>query len=307
MKRMVIVVAAMAMVAGVGMAAPLKGMQVWAAKAGTNGVANHLSSYGLTNAADRAAVAAGWDEGVLVGTALRESAYGLIAFAMARGGLAPANVARVKAAIRAESPVPMEVLEIVGRLPVAERGEFRAAVEEAGGVKYAKQPEFGRLTVKYTVLQGKSIYGAGVEDEERVRYLLAPESMTVSCAENCKRGIKERAIVLARLKLRAEGKSFVVKDRVNPLVAMVQPVVDALNAPECAGVEAAMRALGSGVPDLDRKALREAVTGWQPAMMAGEMGPGDVNQVLGKIAVVLGPDAYNRFVDAYNNGTAGVK
>jgi len=99
----------------------------------------------------------------------------------------------------------------------------------------------------------------------------------------------------------------VVKNGVNPLVVMVQPVVAALNAPECAGVEAALRDLGSTVPDVDRKALRDLVAGWQPRMMSGEMGPAEVNQVLGKIAVGLGPDAYNRFVDAYNNGTAGGK
>ena len=61
------------------------------------------------------------------------------------------------------------------------------------------------------------------------------------------------------------------------------------------------------VPDVDRKALHELVVAWQPRMMSGEMGPAEVNQVLGKIAVALGPDAYNRFVDGYNNGTAGGK
>ena len=129
----------------------------------------------------------------------------------------------------------------------------------------------------------------------------------LSHAENCKKAIKERAVTLARTKLRADGKSFVVKNGVNPLVVMVQSVVTALNAPECAGVEAALRDLGSTVQDIDRKVLRELVAAWQPRMMSGEMGPAEVNQVLGKIAVALGPDAYNRFVDAYNNGTSGGK
>ena len=109
------------------------------------------------------------------------------------------------------------------------------------------------------------------------------------------------------MKLRAEGKSFVVKNGVNPLVAMVQPVVTALNTQECVGVEAALRGLGSAIPDMDRKAARDLVAGWQPKMMSGEMAPGDVSLVLGKIAVMLGPDGYNRFVDGYNNGTGGGK
>jgi len=184
---------------------------------------------------------------------------------------------------------------------------YRAVVEAAGAVRYAKQSEYGRLVLKYTVLRGISVFGPDTSEEDLLRCLLAPEGLVLSNAENCKKAIKERAVALARIKLRAEGKSFVVKDGVNPLVVMVQPVVAALNAQECTGLETALRELGSTARDIDRKPMHDLVVSWQPKMMSGEMGPSEVNLVLGKIAVALGPDAYNRFVDAYNNGTAGAK
>ena len=293
--------------AGGAVAGTLTGMQAWAARSGTNVVSMSFFAHGITNPVDCAAITASWDEDVLVDTALRERAYVTLAIAMGRDKFTPANVYRMKSAALAETVPPVEVLDLVSRFPVAEREQFRAVVLAAGAVRYARQPEYGRLFVKYGVLQGRSIFGPDVGEDELLRCLVAPEGLTLNAAESFKKAVKERAVTLARIKLRADGKSFVVKNGVNPLVAMVQPVVTALNAPECAGAEAALRDLGSTVQDVDRKALREMVAGWQPRMMSGEMGPAEVNQVLGKIAVALGPDAYNRFVDGYNNGTAGVK
>ena len=307
MNRMIGMVAALLGGASCACAGTLTGMQAWAGRSGTNVVALSFFAHGITNPVDCAAITADWDEDLLVETSLRERAYGTIAFAMGRDKFAPATVERVKAAVLAETVPPAEVLDVVARFPVAEREQFRTVVVAAGAVRYARQPEYGRLFVKYGVLQGRSISGPDVGEDELLRCLLAPEGLTLTAAESFKKAIKERAVTLARTKLRAEGKSFVVKSGVNPLVVMVQPVVTALNAPECAGVEAALRDLGSTVQDIDRKVLRELVAAWQPRMMSGEMGPAEVNQVLGKIAVALGPDAYNRFVDAYNNGTSGGK
>jgi len=54
---------------------------------------------------------------------------------------------------------------------------------------------------------------------------------------------------------------------------------------------------------VDRQPLRDLAAVWQPKMLSGEMGPIEATFALGKLAVVLGPDAYNQFVDVYNNGT----
>lgn len=307
MKRMIGMVAAVMVGAGCALAGTLTGVQAWAVRSGTNEVDRLLAGYGVTNAVDRAAVVAAWDEDVLVDTVLRTRAYGLMGFAMGRDKFATGNVARVKAAILAETAPVEAVLDVAGRLPVTDRAPFAGLLDAAAAVRYAQQPEYGRLHVKYVLLRGVSTFSPDVGEEDLVRYLVAPEGLTLGNAEKCKKAIKERAVALARVRLRASGKSFVVKDGVNPLVVMVQPVVAALNAPECAGVEGALRELGSTVADCDRAAMREAVAGWKPKVLSGEMGPTAVNAVLGKIAVELGPDAYNRFVEVYNNGSAGAK
>jgi len=199
------------------------------------------------------------------------------------------------------NPLPV-AFEVVRFLPLADRAQFRGVAEAFCAARYPQQPEFGRLIVKYDVLQGVSLYKAATEDE-LVRYLLAAENMRLPEVETCKRVLKDRAVCLARMKLRAEGKSFVVKNGVNPLPDKVLPVVTALNAPACAGLEDALRGLGATVQDVDRQALRDLAAVWQPKMLSGEMGPTEAAFALGKLAVVLGPDAYNHFVDVYNNGT----
>ena len=308
MKKMVMVAVVVGLVgAGAAVAGTLPGMQAWAVRSGTNGVVSQLTVYGMTNQADRTALTRAWDEDVLVDTALRNRAYGVLVLVMTRDKLTPVSMGRVKNALLAETAPPPAVLDVICQFPVAERAQFQAVAEVAAVVRYVDQPEFGRLSVKYSVLRGTSVFAVGTNEQDLVRLLLAPEPLSLAFAENCKKAIKDGAVVLARVKLRAEGKSFVVKNGVNPLVVMVQSVVTALNAQECAGLEAALRGLGSDVQDVDRKSMRDLVAGWQPRMMAGEMVPGEVSQVLGKIAVALGPDAYNRFVDAYNNGTVGAK
>lgn len=64
--------------AGSAWAGPLKGVQAWAQRVGTNNVTQTLTGNGITNAAERAAIAAAWDEDVFVETALKNKAFGLI-------------------------------------------------------------------------------------------------------------------------------------------------------------------------------------------------------------------------------------
>ena len=105
-----------------------------------------------------------------------------------------------------------------------------------------------------------------------------------------------------------EAETFVpCPGGVNPLVAKVQPVVDALNAPACEGLESALRALAADVRDVDRVDLKKLGDTWRAQVMRGDVLGNDAARLLGKIAVVLGADGYNRFVDEYNNGKAGSK
>ena len=71
--------------------------------------------------------------------------------------------------------------------------------------------------------------------------------------------------------------------------------------------ETSSGALGGKVEDRDRVALREKTAGWREQIASGAMTSEAAMLVLGKIAVALGPEGYNRFVDGYNNGTAVAK
>ena len=156
-------------------------------------------------------------------------------------------------------------------------------------------------------MQGIGEFSEGVNEADLIRLLLAPEPASLADVQTMKAAVKARAVRLARQGLRAEGKSFVVKNGVNPLEVKVRPVIDALNAQECAGLEAAFRGLGSTVQDVDRSGLAPLTVGWRAKILSGEMGGAEAAARLGKIALVMGADGYNRFVDEFNNGTAGGK
>ena len=165
-------------------------------------------------------------------------------------------------------------------------------------------PEFGRLYLKYVVLRNEWVYGATIEWDDLVALLLAPEPLEIRYAELLKSRIKDRAVRLARERMHAQGLSFVMQDGVNPLAERVRPLVEALNAPECRGLEGELRSLGCDVPDRDRAELRRVAEAWRQAIVRGEVGT-DLDRKLGKLSVALGPEGYNRFVELYNHGTGG--
>jgi hypothetical protein len=140
-----------------------------------------------------------------------------------------------------------------------------------------------------------------------VRWLVAGEPMDLPTAQRLKEMIKERAVTMARLKLRTEGKTFVTKNGVNPIVAKLAPVIDALNRAECAGLEEALRGLGCKCANVDRIDLRKASGVWQEELMRGERLGAAVPTVVGKLSVALGADGYKGFVDVYNNGTGSAQ
>ncbi len=82
MKKVAGLVAVAVAVAAVGVGvrgAPVESVREWALKNGAEGVAGRLAAAGITNAADQAAIQAGWEEDVIVEAALRAKAYRLLA------------------------------------------------------------------------------------------------------------------------------------------------------------------------------------------------------------------------------------
>ena len=288
-------------------AAPLNRARAWAEQGRTNGADRVLAGYGITNAVDRTAIVAGWDEDTFVDAALKYRAFNLLTIVMAQEKFSAANMEKIKTAVLAEKNPPEQSPEIGLKLPVAERGALKAAAGTVYARRYAEQPEFGRLWMKYRFLRDVSIYSPEVSVEDMVSLLMAVEPMAITDAESAKRAIKTRVVDMARASLRAEGKSFVMKNGVNPLVAKVQPVVDALNAPACEGLEAALRGLGATIQDVDRTELKKVSDAWRAQIMRGDVTGNEAARLLGKISVVLGSDGYNGFVDEYNNGKASRK
>jgi hypothetical protein len=286
--------------AGVAGAGPVTPLQQWAEKETPEVLDAKLRGYGFTNQADRAALTAGWDEQTVVDTALKCRAYAVLCHAAAFNGLSRPSLDRITAQMVQEDAA--NLVEIVLAYPVAEREQFRAAVTKVAQTRYATIPVFGDYFVDLTAMRGLPFMGEEWGAEALIRVLLADERLLLVNAQKAKESLKRLAVRLAREKLRAEGRSFVMKDGVNPLEALARPVVAALNAPECAGLEAAFRALGVEVADQERGGVRASAGAWRAQIESGEAT--DV-AFLGKIAVVLGPEGYNRFVDEYNTGKAG--
>ena len=113
-----------------------------------------------------------------------------------------------------------------------------------------------RLYASDEVLAG-AVFADPALDVADLVELLAPEPLELRECERAKQAVKDRAVKMARVKLRREGKSFVVRDGVNPMVECVAPVVAGLNAPACAGLEAALRGLGADVMDGGRLMAEE--------------------------------------------------
>lgn len=268
------------------------------------GMATWLGSLGITNQADRAELAAAWEEDAVVDVALRQRSYAFLAQVMRRHAVTASNRGRIREAVLAERPAKGWVLEIAACYPPAEREAFQEACLEAiPASRLASRPVYGRLYVDTLMLGQRINQGLG-DIDGMVSALLAGEQLNLDEAGECKAGIKAAAVRLARERLRAEGLSFVVHGGVNPIAERVRPVVEALNAPECRGLEASLRALGCDVADRDRSDLRRVAGEWRQAIMRDGAGV-YVHMMLGKISVALGPEGYNRFVDAYNNGTGG--
>jgi hypothetical protein len=136
---------------------------------------------------------------------------------------------------------------------------------------------------------------------ELVELMLAPEPMPRATLNGLLVAFKQRVELLARKKLVAEKKSFTTKPNgVNPLVKPVKAVLDTLDNPSCAGLEAALTELGETVPSIDRTEFNRLAGLWYTQIRDGDLIGADVTAKLPKVALFLGFKEYNKFVDAYN-------
>ena len=181
----------------------------------------------------------------------------------------------------------------------------------------ARQPP-GLIACVYgtpqSIRQRKSLGWHDLDAAVLVTALLDGEAKKNMAQMNAvKEAIKDRCAAGVKGLLRKEGKTFVARTVVttnaagnvmsalsNPIEARLRPVVDALNAPECEGLEAALRSFGFEVRDMDRTKLRTDVRKYADSIMNGETPANPAND--GSIAVLLGPDGYNAWVKAYNEG-----
>lgn len=294
--------AAMAVCAGSMRAGTLEGMRSWAAEQGAAAAAQRLRAWGLTNATDAAAVLA-WEEAETVDRALAAGAYGLIYEISRRDALGPESVEKIRQAMLSEPEPPRLTIGIVRNLPRQERQAFAELLYAAVPVSLPDRPVYGRHLVRHLALGDGSFYSSQAGVEEFAELLLAAEAMDLKMAEDLKIRIRDRAVDLARRKLREDGKSFVMQNGVNPLAEAIRPVVDALNAPLCEGLEGALRGLGADVAEQDRAELVRLAGEWQERLLWGELTDVETRNVLGKVAVALGVEGFNALVEVYNHGT----
>lgn len=130
------------------------------------------------------------------------------------------------------------------------------------------------------------------------RFLSGPSVIALPSYQKFQKIILDQCVILAKNKLRGEGKSFLTKDGTNPVQVLVKPVEVAINAPGWDGFEAAYRNLNGTVSDIDRGPATEQVNIiTNEALTAGI--PQTAN--LGKVLFLLGTENYNKFVQQYNS------
>lgn len=113
-----------------------------------------------------------------------------------------------------------------------------------------------------------------------------------------KQWLQTTAVRVIRLHIRAQGKSFVTKDGVNPCESYMTSLTTALNAPRFAGLDEWLKGVGCKGIDLSRLPTEEYVETLKTDILNGDKHMTDYNR--GILLVCLGVDGYNAFVREYN-------
>ncbi len=264
---------------------------------------NQLSRLGLTDPEDIGAVMASWDEETVVERALEAKAFALLVQIARFDDFSGKARRRIEQALLLEAEPPSEILSLVPLFPVGERLALENLVERHAERNPGNTPAFTRHNLRYALLRGERPFTESTDPGDMARVLLAPEGMNMQSANIVKVALREAAVVLARRTLRSRGQSFVLQDGVNPLIAAIEPVVAALNAPGARGLEVALRELGADIADIEREELDELADEWQAEIMAGDLSGARMNAVIGKLSIALGVEGFNQFVESYNHGT----
>lgn len=271
-----------------------------------------FAASGIDSNSQSAIVLSGWDEDVVVDTIVRCKAFRFLDF------ITPAGVAKLGTNSLAKMKGPL----IANRFPEivswglafseSDREEFRPLVRQ---LLLDAMPDSKVMAEKRAKYWGTGRDALSAWDAQDVlEVILAPEfnlsAVQMSMAKN---RLREVAVVLARKKLRSDGHSFVAykvvttndgvvsTSVINPLVDLVKPVVDAINAPCLTGIESAFASLGVPVA-LRREGLTNVVCTVRGGVLDGSVLGTENAAWLPKLSVVLGVLEYNRFVEAYNHG-----
>ena len=113
-----------------------------------------------------------------------------------------------------------------------------------------------------------------------------------------KQWLQTTAVRVIRLHIRAQGKSFITKNGVNPCESYMTSLTTALNAPRFAGLDEWLKGVGCKGIDLSRMPTEECVAQLKTDILNGDKHMTDYNR--GILLVCLGVDGYNAFVREYN-------
>jgi hypothetical protein len=304
MKNKLMLGMAVWMIVGQGFADPLPRMAEWAGKRPLEKNREELKKHGLPEEEDQNLVLSGWDESTVVDVSLKNDSLLLLTRAARLDGLRDSSVQRILAHEQAKPAPSHAIWALYFFLPREQQRGFEPLVRKLIEERYKEKPVEADLARKYGLGMGRDSVHKDSEAKDLVRLLLAPEPLSLYRTDVLRKILKEQAVRLAKRKLRDEGGTFVVQeDGVNPLLEKVKPVVDALNAPMAAGLEAALRDLGADVPEQERSDLAAWVAEWKEKVLYGEVPQS--SDLLGKLSVGLGVEGFNAFVDAYNRGEDG--
>lgn len=297
MRKIAMLMIALGVMVGSAAAGTLENLKTYVA---ANSIKSACGGDTITNAAEIIAITAGDEAAVIQMTLRAGGCYQLLARALmydklSADGLAVLNNSTNKIGNSGGLITSMLRMSETGGLSVADRQQLYVPLLALLNRSVA-DANLKNDAMIYRVINDK------YDGEKLLTWLVSSELKVQADVTLCKTELYNIAVVLAKASLRAEGKTFVVDSHgVNPLAVKLQPVITALNAPCVTGLEAALQDLGLTIAAIDRTQLAANGITWKTQIMSGSMAPDKINGLLPSLSVALGTEAFNTFVDEYNN------